>query len=58
MMQEFLRVLYGTIQIRLKTTKRREKYTFIFPEHEQKTKAFAAWCELEASYTTELVLVA
>lgn len=38
MMQVFLRVLYRTIQIRLKTTKRREKYTFIFPEYEQKQK--------------------
>lgn len=38
MMQEFLRVLYRTIQIGLKTTKGREKYTFIFPEYEQNQK--------------------
>lgn len=38
MMREFLRVLYRTIQIQLKTTKRREQYTFIFPEFEQKQK--------------------
>lgn len=38
MVREFLRVLYRTIQIELKTTKRREQYTFIFPEFEQKQK--------------------
>lgn len=57
MMQEFLRVLYRTIQIGLKTTKRREKYTFVFPEYEQKQKHLLRGVNWR-NHVIELALVA